>query len=466
MKIRRTIATAVAAAVTTPALFLSAAPAFADTPSVPNPSQSKQDASGEEDPEDGDFAEYEKLAAAVEAAEAKIEAIDAKRDAVEAKIEKKDVGEEVATELAEAKKALAAAKTAVETAEEELTKAQEALDAIKDDAPQTEKDAAAKAVEDAEKAVDDAIGAREDAQERYDAADTAFDDAMVALFSELSRLDDERTEAEQELSDAEDALDEFENGDWEECVEDPNIKVALTGPTAITAGQSGIFSMKVSNASDVALNGVQAYAGALRLPESIDEETDEIDEDTDWEERRIQVEWSTTDAPGWKKFSEETGPIELGTIAEGGAEDVRLRLTVEKDTPAGEGVAFAMGAYEAEGADDSPCGLGEAMDTADFDIVAAEEPTTAPTDEPTEEPTEEPTAKPTPSPSTTTPAPVATATTGNSNTTPQGSAAAGALADTGANDSTLPLGLAAVGAVVLGAGALLFGRRRKAGAKA
>ncbi|MCX5392480.1 LPXTG cell wall anchor domain-containing protein [Streptomyces sp. NBC_00094] len=453
MKIRRILATAVAAAVTTPAVFLSAAPAFADTPTVPG--QTVQDTAGNDDPDGDDFAEYEKLLAAVAAAEEKIEALNAERDAVEKKIEAKDVGEAVATELTEAKAALAAAKAAKTAADEKLADAKDALAALPETATQADKDAAAKAVEDAEKVVEAAVAAQESAQERRDAADEAYDDANVELFRQLSRIDTKLEKAEQELADAEDALEEFEGG-GEICEEeDPSLTVALSGPKTITAGTSAVFSMRVTNTSDQALGAVEAYASALQLPGP-----DEIiDEETDWESHLIQVEWSSADNLEWTELSEEVGPVEIGTLVKGGSADVKLRLTVDADAPAGEGMAFAGGAYETN--DDEDCGMGEDVATAYFDILAAKD------DKPKPSPS---TSTPAPSPSTTTPTPAPSVTTGNTHTTQQGGSSNtpvnnGTLAATGAND-TLPLGLAAAGAVVLGAGALVVARRRKAGANA
>ncbi|MEU7513158.1 LPXTG cell wall anchor domain-containing protein [Streptomyces sp. NPDC042898] len=461
MKIRRILATAVAAAVTTPVLFLSAAPAFADT--KPTPASTEKPASDEESDGD-DFAEYEKLLAAVTAAEEKLEELETRRKAVVQDLRDGNVGEALKTELAAAKAAVEAAKTAKTTADAALVTAEAALAKLKETgstATPEEIAAAEKAVTDAKTAVEAAVAGKTAADLRLKTADVAVQDARVALAQKASLLAADIVVAEQDLADAEDALEEFEGGEIceeEEMEKDPSLTVALNGPKTITAGTSAVFSLRVTNISDRTLESVQAYAGALQLPEP----GDVIDDETDWENQLIQVEWSSADNLEWTEFTEKSDAIEVGKLVKGGSADVKLRLTVEEDAPVGKGVAFAGGAYETN-ADDA-CGMAEDVATAHFDILAAKG------DKPSPKPTSA-TESPEPSPSTTTPTPAPTATsTGNDDTTQQGGSSNtpvndGALAATGAND-TLPLGLAAAGAVVLGAGALVFARRRKAGANA
>ncbi|MER5712474.1 LPXTG cell wall anchor domain-containing protein [Streptomyces sp. NPDC002122] len=462
MKIRRILATAVAAAVTTPVLFLSAAPAFADT--KPTPASTEKPASDEESDGD-DFAEYEKLLAAVTAAEEKLEELETRRKAVVQDLRDGNVGEALKTELAAAKAAVEAAKTAKTTADAALVTAEAALAKLKETgstATPEEIAAAEKAVTDAKTAVEAAVAGKTAADLRLKTADVAVQDARVALAQKASLLAADIVVAEQDLADAEDALEEFEGGEFcdeEDMEKDPSLDVALNGPKTITAGTSAVFSLRVTNISDRTLETVQAYAGAIRLPEP----GDLLDDETDWESQLIQVEWSSADNLEWTEFTEESDAIEVGKLVKGGSADVKLRLTVDEDVPVGKGVAFAGGAYETNAGEDA-CGMGEYAETVHFDILAAKD------DKPSPKPTSA-TESPEPSPSTTTPTPAPTATsTGNDDTTQQGGSSNtpvndGALAATGAND-TLPLGLAAAGAVVLGAGALVFARRRKAGANA
>ncbi|MFC9705089.1 LPXTG cell wall anchor domain-containing protein [Streptomyces sp. NPDC056943] len=461
MKIRRILATAVAAAVTTPVVFLSAAPAFADT--KPSPASTQKPAS-DEDSDGDDFAEYEKLVAAVEAAEAKIKDLKAQRKAVVKDIDDENVDEALKTEKTAAKAAAEAAKTAKATADAALVTAEEALAKLKETgstATPEEIATAEQAVTAAKTAVEAAGATKTAADLRLKNANTAFVDAIVALSQKVGLIDADLAVAEQELIEAEDALEEFEEGEIceeEEMEKDPSLKVALTGPEAITVGTSAVFSLRITNTSDKTLEAVQAYAGALQLPEP----GDLIDDETDWESQLIQVEWSSADNLEWTEFTEKSDAIEVGKLVKGGSADVKLRLTVEEDAPVGKGVAFAGGAYETN-ADDA-CGMVEDVATAHFDILAAKGDKPSPKPTPA---TESP--EPTPSATTSTPEPTATS-TGNGNTTQQGGSSNtavnnGALAATGAND-TLPLGLAAAGAVALGAGALVFARRRKAGANA
>ncbi|CAM5325856.1 LPXTG cell wall anchor domain-containing protein [Streptomyces narbonensis] len=462
MKIRRILATAVAAAVTTPVVFLSAAPAFADT--KPTPASTQKPAS-DEDPDGDDFAEYEKLIAAVAAAEAKLDDLKAQRKAAVQDIRDNKIDEALKTELAAATAAAEAAKTAKATADAALVTAEADLAKLKETgstATPEEIAAAELAVTTAKTAAEAAAATKTAADLRLKDADTAYDDAHVALTRKVGRIDAQIVVAEQDLADAEEALEDFEDGmicDEEDMEKDPSLKVALTGPKTITAGTSAVFSLRVTNTSDQTLEDVQAYANALHLPEP----GELIDEETDWESRLIQVEWSSADNLEWTEFSEKFDSIELGKLVKGGSADVKLRLTVEADAPVGEGMVFAGSAHET--GEDDACGGAEDFATAEFDILAAEDG--KPTPKPTSA-TESP--EPTPSTTTATPAPTATASTGNGNTTQQGGSSNtpvnnGALAATGAND-TLPLGLAAAGAVALGAGALVFARRRKAGTNA
>ncbi|MFI1654008.1 LPXTG cell wall anchor domain-containing protein [Streptomyces sp. NPDC020472] len=443
MKIRRILATAVAAAVTTPVVFLSAAPAFADTkPSAPS---TQKPASGE-DESDEDMPSIEELKAAVALAqkeydEAVVELAKARED-VEA-LTKAD--HPLAVAAAEAKKAADEAAAEKTAADEALAKAEQAVKDLPVDATEEQKTAAAAAVTAAKTAADEAALAKTAADTKAKTASTALDDARVQAFRVLELAKKAKKAAEEKLAEAKDEL-EFAEEMEGECADEAPLKVALTGPEKVTAGKSAFFSLRVTNDTGRTLDAVEAYVNALRGPESDDEV---IDEDTDLTDRFIKVEWSSAGNPEWTSFSEEFDSIEIGKLAKGGHADVKLRLTVAADAPAGKGVAFAFSAYENN---DGSCGTGDDFSTLDFEILAADKG-----DKPKPKPTDTPT-----------PAPTVT-TGGNTNTTQQGGSSVtpvnGTLAATGAND-TLPLGLAAAGAVALGAGALVVARRRKAGADA
>lgn len=448
MKIRRILATAVAAAVTTPVVFLSAGPAFAAP--TPTPARTQAPATHE----DGEKPSLEELEEAVDKARAKVAELEAQRKAVLKDLDENNIDEALKTELAAAKEALKTAQDAKTAADTALVAAEDALKKLPGTATGQEKADAEKAVADAKKAVEEAAATLAAAKLRHDKADTAFDDAVVALAKKAHILGERLKLAKQELADARDALAGFEELP-EECEEGEALAVQVTGPTSVTAGTSAVFSLKVRNTSERTLDAVEAYAFAATLPTDW-EEIDENEEPPSGWNKFITVEWSSAKNPAWSPLSEEFDGIELGALAKGGQADVKLRLTVDAKTPTAQGVAFAAGAYENE---DGSCGFGDDS-KAFFDIVPAGKD-------------DKPAPTPTPSPSTTTatPTPVPTVTTGNTNTTPQGGSSTtpvnrGTLAATGSGDHLPQLGLAAGAAVVLGAGALVVARRRKAGAGA
>ncbi|MCX5227967.1 peptidase [Streptomyces sp. NPDC006553] len=457
MKIRRLLATAVAAAVTTPVVFLSAAPAFADT--KPTPASTQKPAPGEEDEKPS----LEELEKAVDAAEAKVAELEAKRKVLVDELRAMKLDEALAAEVDASKKALgeaeAAKKTAdatLATAEEMLTKAKEALAKLPETAVEQEKTAAEKAVTDAEKAVTDAKAGAEQAaatqtaaelrHKKAEAATTPFYDARFALAQKIGGIDADLVVAREELAEAEEALEGLEELPFD-CEEDRAVVVDVAGPKEVAVGTSAVFSLTVENTSDRTLDAVEAVAFAMHLP-------------TDWEEileeekpkQFITVEWTGAGNPHWSPVTEEFDAIEVGSIAKGKKADLKLRLTLDPKTPVGKGVAFANGSYENE---DGSCGISEQHSNAYFDIVAAK--------------TDKPKPEPTPSETTATPTPAPT-TGGNGNTTQQGGSSdtpvRGSLAATGAHENLTQLGLTAAATVALGAGALVIARRRKAGTNA
>ncbi|MGW0117522.1 peptidase [Streptomyces sp. NPDC003327] len=445
------LATAVAAAVTTPVVFLSAAPAFAaDAPTLPGLSQGKAEL--EDGPEDDEIPTREELEAAIAEAQAKVTKLEGELAKLKQDIRDDKVDEALKTELAAAQQAVKDAKAARTAADAALVVAQEAFDALPEDATEQQKADAAAALETAKQAVEDAKADVTAAELRYQTASDAYSDARVALVQEYSKLGQELEDAKEALAEAKDELAFWEEIGFEECKEDKSVTVAVKGPETVTAGTGAVFSLTVKNTSNRTLDAVRAYAFATVLPTDWEDIEDEEEID-----RYITVEWSSATNPEWTEVTEEYDAIEVGALVKGGKADVKLRLTVDAETPAGEGVAFAVGGYENE---DGSCGIGKEYSDAYFDVVEAGTGG-------------EPTPTPTPSPSTTTPTPAPTATTGtggNTGTTQQGGTSTtpvnnGTLAATGAND-TLPLGAAAAAAVALGAGALVVARRRKAGADA
>ncbi|MFJ8658203.1 peptidase [Streptomyces sp. NPDC093795] len=447
MKIRRILATAVAAAVTTPAVFLSATPAFADT----KPSQaSTQKPASNEDPKD-EMPSLEELKAAVALAQKAFD--EAEADVAKAKDALKafDKPEHpLRAAMTEAKTAADAAAAAKVLADEDLAKAEKAVTELPADATEEQKTAAAAAVTAARATADQAATAKTAADTKSAEAGKAFDDARDAAAGVVTLAQKVQKAAAKDLAEAKEELKFFEEIGGE-CKEDPSLKLALSGPKTLTAGQPAVFSLRFTNTSDRTLDAVTAFADALQSGEP----DEVIDEESDVADRLIPIEWSSPDVLEWTPVTDELDSIEVGKLAKGASYDVKLRLTVAADAPAGEGAAFTYAEYENN---DGSCGMG-GYSEAYFDIVAAKG------DKP------KPTPEPTPSETTATPTPAPTASTGgNSNTTQQGGSSStpvnGTLAATGANDNVTQIGLAAGAAVVLGAGALFVARRRKAGASA
>ncbi|MFE7511826.1 peptidase [Streptomyces sp. NPDC057540] len=445
MKIRRILATAVAAAVTTPVVFLSAAPAFADTKPTSAPSQ--KPAGHEDDPED-DMPSLDELKAAVAAAQKAYDEAVAEVAAAKADIEAREKADHPLRVAAAAAKTAADEAAAAKTAADEaLAKAEKAVADLPETATDEDKKAAADAVTAAKKTADEAAAAKTAADAKAKEAQKALADADVEAWRVLGLAQKVEKAAKKDLDDAKEELAFYEEIGGE-CTEDSAVKVKLTGPKTVTAGQPTVFTLRVTNTSDHALDAVNAYASAMRQPAA----GEEIDEDTDFSEFVLPLEWSSADVLEWTRFTEEFDSIEVGKLAKGAGYDVKLRLTVDAKAAAGKGMVFAYGGYENN---DGSCGVGDDFANLTFDILAADKG-----DKPTPKPSET-TATPTPAPSATT--------GGNTNTTQQGGSSNtpvnGTLAATGAND-TLPLGYAAAGAVALGAGALFVARRRKAGAQA
>ncbi|MFD4278841.1 peptidase [Streptomyces cyaneofuscatus] len=438
MKIRRILATAVAVAVTTPAVMLSVTPAFADT---------KPDSkSAAQKPAKPTVKELEKAAA--EAQKAYDAALAAKETAyqvlqvalsddapltVAAKAAQK-TADDAATAKATADKAVTDAKTALATlpadataeqraaAQETVTKAETAATAAA--TAKTTADA------DARTAGELADDARVEAARTYQTVKTALEEALTAKTAADAAL--ERAKQEEE-----------ENPGGDGCVDEPGLTTVVKGlPSSVTAGTATTFSVRVTNGTDKHLDQVITYAGVHATDKSGAKDI----------AKYLKLTWSTAASPKWQAVDDDHYIDDaVGALKPGEKADVRLRLDVDAKTPAGQGLTFVAGDYLNE---DGTCGLtpDPAVDT--FDIKAAPG---------------KPVAKPTPKPSTSTTAPAA----GNG-VTPQGSGtsvpatttSSSTLAATGSSDATTQLALASGAAVALGAGAMFLVRRRKTGADA
>ncbi|MFG2897275.1 peptidase [Streptomyces zaomyceticus] len=440
MKIRRILATAVAAAVTTPVVFLSAAPAFADT--KPSPASTQKPAQGEDDKDD--MPTLEELKAAVALAQKEYdEAVVALAEAKAAVDALSKPDHVLVVAAADATKAAAAAATAKTAADEALAKAEKALAELPADATEEQKTAAAAAVAEAKKTAGEADAAKTAADALLGKASKELLDANQAASKVVGLAEKVKKAAAETLTEAKEELEFFEEIGGE-CTEDEALGIALSGPKTVAAGDSAVFSLRVTNTSDRSLDAVAAYTDAGVLPDGED-----ADDEDGFFKRYITVEWSSADVLEWTKITEKFDAVEIGTLVKGGHYDVKLRLTVAPDAPVGPGVAWAYGEFENN---DGTCGIGEDFGHANFDITAAKG--------------EKPEPKPTPSETTATPTPAPTH--GGNNTTQLGGTSntpvRGTLAATGANDNLTGLGLAAAATVALGAGAMVVARRRKADA--
>ncbi|WP_329423118.1 LPXTG cell wall anchor domain-containing protein [Streptomyces sp. NBC_01268] len=428
MKIRRILATAVAAAVTTPVVFLSATPAFADTkPGTTAEARNKKPT-------------LDELRLAVTKAQAVYDAaVVADSDAQRAMDEFDKPGNPLSVARIAAKKASDEAAAAKVTADGELKKAQDAQAALPAEATQEQKDAAKKAVDDAQKSADEAKATAETKAAAYAAADKTYDDASVELSRKIGKAQKAKADALKALDAAKKELaDAQEEPGEDDCVDDKNFVTTLTGPAKVTAGTSAVFNLRVTNKGKFTFDEVGGSALAYSME--------------DGEDEHFSVAWSSVNSPKWQtldSFDEEEGFSSLSAVKPGGSFDFKLKVTVDAKAKAADAVLAGGGGYQNK---DGACGVTDEGAFAGFAVV---------------KPTKPAPGKDTDKGGSTT--------GGNGNTTQQGGSSntsvtsgstGGTLAKTGSGSATLPIGLAGGVAVVLGAGAMVLVRRRKAGADA
>ncbi|MFG3346985.1 LPXTG cell wall anchor domain-containing protein [Streptomyces sp. NPDC048018] len=416
------MATAVAAAVTTPVVLLSAVPAFADT--KPGTAQTQDQKTDIE-------ALRLAVAKAQAAYDASVLAEQKAKDALEA-LDKAD--HPLFAAAADAKKAAAAAADAQKAADAKLDAAKKALAELPADATEEQKTAAQQAVTTAETEAATAKATAEAKATDSAKAVDALDDARVAAAREIAKAQEAKKKADKELDAAKKALaDALEEEPGEECEVDENLVTSVTGPKKITAGASGVFTFRVTNKGKVELDEIGGYAEAFNMSDDLD--------------KYLHLTWSSATSPKWQAVDQEEGFSSLSALKPGKSFDFKLKVAVDAKAPAGDGVVVAGGAYVNK---DGSCGWAEEGSYAEFGIVKAAKPSK----------------------------PGTGSTGGNGNTTQQGGqsntpvtdgtsgSTGGTLAKTGAGSSTMPIALAGAAAVALGAGAMVVVRRRKAGADA
>ncbi|MFF1462129.1 LPXTG cell wall anchor domain-containing protein [Streptomyces sp. NPDC058330] len=424
MKIRRILATAVAAAVTTPVVLLSVTPAFADA---------KPAAQTQKKPS---VAELEK------AAEAAQKAYD---DAVSAEDVAYAAVEEATTDttpLAVARKAAGKAADdadAVKTAADQaVTDAEAAVEALPETATEEEKAAAATALAEARAAAVTAAEAKTAADAKVDEAQEALDDYRVAAFTALSRATEATKKALAAKTAADEALakakeEEAEGGgDDDTCVPEADLTTVVTGlPSKVVAGTVVDFKLRVTNGTTKTMDRVFPFVYVHATDKSGHKDIENL----------LRLQWSSDASPLWNNVDTENYISAVSPLKAGAHADIKLRLKVDAAAPAGEGVTFVAGDYWN---DNGTCGGSPDLTGYEFEIApAGSKP-----------------GKGDAKPGTTKP--------NTSNLTPQSGASAvpaatGTLAATGTS-ATSQLALASGAAVALGAGAMFVVRRRRTGA--
>ncbi|MBK3561030.1 LPXTG cell wall anchor domain-containing protein [Streptomyces sp. MBT56] len=439
MKIRRVLATAVALAVTTPAALLSVSPAYADA----KPTAQTQEKQSKPTIEELEEAAAEAQKAYDKAAQAKA----AGHVELEKTLDALSVGgtHPLAVAAATAEQAAKDAAAAKTTADQAVTDAKAALDALPENATEEEKAAAATALSEAEATAATAATAKTTADAAATEAGKEVDNARVAATSAYGVLvkaaEDAlavKTAADAALAKAiKEAEEGEEGGEGEDCEPELDLTSKVTGlPDKLVAGTSTDFSLRVTNGSDRHMDKVLTFVSVHATDTSGLKDT----------EKFFRLQWSTKSAPKWQNADADDYIEGVGALKPGAHADVKLRLTLDKATPAGNGVAFFAADFFNE---DGSCGGAPDLDMYEFDVKAAGS-----------KPGKTEDVKPS-----TTPRP------GNTGTTPQGSAsgtpaATGSLAATGSSSATTSIALAGGAAVLLGAAAVFVVRRRKTGADA
>ncbi|MEU8626644.1 LAETG motif-containing sortase-dependent surface protein [Streptomyces sp. NPDC048669] len=438
MKIRRILATAVAVAVTAPAVLLSVTPAFADAKPAAR-TQAKPTVE-----------ELEKAAA--EAQKAYDKALAAKTAAYE-------VVKEALSDTAPLAVAAKAAKTAADeagaaktAADQAVTDAKAALDALPESATQEERAAATTAVTEAEAAALTAATAKTAADTKAKEAGDASDDARVAAARAYSLVQKDLADALAAKTAADEALAKAreEANEGQDCVAAPGLTTVLTGvPDSITAGTTTALSLRVSNRTDKAMDDVLAYANVHATDTSGLKETDKL----------LRLQWSTASSPKWHNVGGDHHINGLGPLKAGTHTDVKLRLTVDATAPAGNGAVFVTADYTNE---NGSCGGNPDIIAYDFGVKAAK-------------PKPGKTGDTDPDPGTTgtggTGGTGGTDSSDGSGPNAQGTASndpvttGGSLAATGSSSTTPQLALASGAAVALGAAAMFVVRRRRTGSQ-
>lgn len=435
MKIRRILATAVAVAVTTPAVLLSVTPAFADAAPTAQ-TQAKPT-----------LEELEEAAAAAQ--EAYDKALAAKTAAYQVVEDAMSDTAPLTVAANAAKKAADDAGAAKTAADQAVTAAKAALDALPETATEEERTAAETAVTGAEAIAATAAADKTAADTKAEEAVDAADDARIAALRAYSLTQDDLTDARDAKTAADDALAEAreEENESQDCVAEPGLTTVLTGvPDSIAAGTTTALSLRVSNRTGKTMDDVLAHAFTHATDTSGLKETDKL----------LHLQWSTASSPTWHSIGGDHLIDGIGPLKAGAHADIKLRLTIDASAPAGNGAAFVSADYTNE---NGSCGGNPDIAMYDFGVVKAAKPKPGKTDPGT-----------TGTGTTGTTGTGTTGTSGGSGPSAQGTASSnpvttgGSLASTGSS-TTPQLGLLGAAAVTLGAAAMFVVRRRRTGSQ-
>ncbi|MFC8230807.1 LAETG motif-containing sortase-dependent surface protein [Streptomyces sp. NPDC057287] len=425
MKIRRILATAVAAAVTTPLVLLSVTPAFADDKPA-SQTQNKPSVAELEIAAAAAQAVYDDAVAAVEAAKAVLEALDT--DASPLKVAY-DAAKAVAVEAA----------TTKTTADQDVLDAQAAIDALPETATDEDKAAAEAVLTGAQAAAKTADEAKTTADAEVLKAEDAWDDARVEAARAIGTAQKAAKAALADKDAADEALakakeEEAEGGGEDEtCVPEAKLTTVVTGlPSTVVAGTKTDFKLRVTNGTTKTMDEVYPFAYVHATDKTGLKDLDHL----------VHLQWSSASSSAWKNVDNENYMDRISPLKAGAHADIKMRLSIDAKAPAGNGVTFVAGDYWN---DNGTCGGSPDLEGYEFMIAAAGT-------KPGKVPDAQPSSKP------------------NSNLSPQTGASAtptsGSLAATGSSDATSQLALASGAALAIGAGAVFVVRRRKAGSHA
>ncbi len=460
------LATAVVAAVTTPALLLSVAPAFAAD--APPAAGQTQDAKPKPTP-----AELEKLKKAMDEAKTAYDAAAAKAAAARKYADEYlDPDSPAWKELADARKVAKEAADAVTAADTALQKAKKDLADLAPDAPEADVTKAKDAVKTAQEKYDAAVKAKseadrtvaltegnpwkgymdakvkaaeaaiaaESAKKAYDDAAKAYEDAKAAAGNpDPTKPPVDPTKPP--VDPTKPPVDPTgppptEPPVDEDCKVGPELRTALVGlPGKVVAGTTVNFTLRVTNGTGKKVDEVKPFAVVYGHD---NKNVDDIS-------KLLHLQAAAAGSDDWKDVKEAEYAGTVTNLDAGKSADLKLRLTVDKKAPAADGIAFAAGDYANE---DGSCGGNDLTEYTFSILTAGSDPGKVPDAKPGK--VANPADVPVPQ--------------GGANATPV-TTDAGNLAATG-SAGTPQVALAAGSAVVLGAGAMFVVRRRKAGQEA